>query len=106
MSRQTEILHKTTQGYICKVSGTPCYQVGFGNLLIELDRCTLQRVREDLNAIIFKYRDRDLCEGQHFLFRTEARNVCLILNYAEVILLENILDKGLWIENVLNKLYE
>lgn len=101
MCDRMEILHHGMHGYVARCCSCARFQLAFGTTLMSFEEAGLRALAADVRDNREVFRDR-ICIGEKaFLFDADTPSMRLLLCYAELEQLDDLLSEALWMHGVL-----
>lgn len=106
MCDRMDILHHGIHGYVARCCSCDRFQVAFGTTLMHFEEDGLRELAADVRENRTVFRDR-ICIGEKaFLFDADAPSMRLLLCYAELERLDDLLSEALWLHDVFQRVRE
>ncbi|MEM7657923.1 MAG: DUF6686 family protein [Bacteroidota bacterium] len=100
MCNQLEVLRKNEKGYLMRCKGCKRFQLGFGTTALALDHQHLMGLWKEIEGQLREWKDRIPHGQKSFYFDTDSSQVKLVLCYAEMSWLYELISQAMLILEV------
>lgn len=100
------VLQHGRHGYVAVCCGCGRFQVAFGTCLMQLEPDEVGRLAEELRQDHRAHRCHRCPMGKAFLYDVGAANMRVVLDHAEVVVLDGMLSDALWLHGIYARVTE
>ncbi|MEL6590790.1 MAG: DUF6686 family protein [Bacteroidota bacterium] len=97
MCNKLDVLRRTEKGYIMHCKGCGRLQLGFGTTVMSMAKVHLVALGKEIEFQLLHWKNRIPRGEKSFFFATDSQNVKLVLCYAEMEWLSDLISESLLI---------